>query len=66
MNRQFPIGLARSSRRAIELRQKEVRQRAKRGLATVLQAMDIALDEERPVEARLADRYRELDDEQTG
>lgn len=40
---------------AAELRHREVRHRAKRGLATALQAMDIVLDEERPAEARLAD-----------
>jgi hypothetical protein len=62
MNRQFLTGMARRARRAVELRQKEVRQRAKRGLATVLQAMDIVLDQERPAETRLADLYRELDE----
>jgi hypothetical protein len=62
MHRQFLTGVARRSRRAVELRQKEVRQRAKRGLAIVLQAMDIILDEERPAETRLADLYRELDE----
>lgn len=62
MHRQFLTGVARRSRRAVELRQKEVRQRAKRGLAIVLQAMDIILDEERPAETRLADLYREFDE----
>ena len=62
MNRQFLTGVARRSRRAVEVRQKEVRQRAKRGLATVLQAMDIVLDEKRPAEKRLADLYSELDE----
>ncbi len=62
MNRQFLTGMARRSRRAVELRQKEVRQRAKRGLATVVQAMGIVLDQERPAETRLADLYREFDE----
>lgn len=62
MNRQFLTGLARRSRRAVELRQKEVRQRAKRSIATLLQAMDIVLDEKRPTENRLADLYGELDE----
>jgi hypothetical protein len=53
MNRQFLTGMARRARRAVELRQKEVRQRAKRGLSIVLQAMDIILDEQRPPETRV-------------
>ena len=62
MNRQFLTGLARRARRAVDLRQKELRQRAKRSLATVLQAMDIVLDEGRPTEARLPHLYSELDE----
>jgi len=61
MNRQFLTGMARRARRAVELRQKEVRQRAKRGLSIVLQAMDIILDEQRPPETRVTALFGEID-----
>ncbi|MBA2764510.1 MAG: Tn3 family transposase [Thermoleophilaceae bacterium] len=55
MNRGFLTTMHRHARNAVEERHREVRQRANKGLTTVLRALEVALDRSRPAEARLAE-----------
>ena len=62
MNRVFLTGMSRRARHALENRHKEIRQRAKKGLDTVLQAMDIILDRSRPAATLIDELYLEVDE----
>lgn len=54
--------MRRRSRHALDNHRKDVRTRAKRGLDTVLRAMDIVLDPERVRETAVTDLYNEIDE----
>ena len=61
MHDPFLTGMARRARNAFERRYKETRRQARRGLDTVLRAMEILLDPERPPETVIPELYLELD-----
>jgi len=62
MNEQYLTGLCRRSRHAFEERHREFRKRAKKGVETLLQAMEIVLDS-RPADGHLLDfLYRQIDE----
>lgn len=63
MHRAFLTGMSRRARNAVEKRHREVRSRATKGLATVLQAMEIVLDRSRPPAEVLDDMFNQVDEE---
>lgn len=63
MNDQFLVGMCRRSRHAFEKRHREFRRRSREGLATLLEAMELLLDTERPRETTLAELYQEIDEQ---
>jgi TnpA family transposase len=60
MHEQYITGLVRRSRHAFDVRHREFRRRARRGIQTVLSAMEILL--ERGVDDRLIALYRQIDE----
>lgn len=62
MHSQFLTGMNRRARNALEKRRRDIRQRAKGGLDTVLQALEILLDFDRPRETALTELYREIEE----
>ena len=62
MHSQYLIGMNRRARNTLEKRRRELRSRAKRGLDTVLQALEILLDPERPRETVLTELYLEIEE----
>ena len=61
MHDQLMTALCRRSRHAFEARHREFRRRAKRGLDTLLAAVEILLDPQRPREAILSELERQID-----
>lgn len=62
MHSQYVTGMSRRSRRALEKRRRALRPRAKKGLDTVLQAMEILLDPERSRDTLLDELYRDIEE----
>jgi hypothetical protein len=62
MHREYLSGMARRARNTLDQRHRDVRQRANKGLATVLRAMEIVTDETMPKESRVLNLYMQFDD----
>jgi len=63
MHRVYMTGMARRARGAVDDRHREVRNRATKGLATLLQAIDVILDGALPPAARVDELYQQVDEE---
>ncbi len=63
MNHVYLTGLRRRARNAVEERHRKVRKRGRKGLATMVRAMDIILDASAPKESRIINLFMEFDDE---
>jgi TnpA family transposase len=62
MHREYLTGMARRARNTLDQRHRDVRQRANKGLATMLRAMEIITDEAMPKESRIVNLYMQFDD----
>jgi hypothetical protein len=62
MHSQYVTGMNRRSRNALEKRRRALRPRAKKGLDTLLQALEILLDPTRSRDTVLGELYREIEE----
>lgn len=63
MHRVYMTGMARRARGAVDNRHREVRNRATKGLAIVLRAIDVILDGSTPPATRVEELYQQVDEE---
>jgi len=62
MHREYLTGMSRRARNHLDQRHRDIRQRASKGLSTLLRAMDIILDGAMPQESRVLALYMEVDE----